>query len=245
MRLFWHQLRAEQLLFWRSREAAVFIFLFPIMFYVLLGTVYDGEYDGRSASTVLLVGLLGYGAANTAFAGVALQLVYRREIAILKRLRATPLPARVLVGAYLVSTLVVFALQSTVLVGIGLLAYGAEGPESAAGVAGALLLAAAAFGCLGVAAASLIRSMEGSSAVVNLILLPMGFLSGSFIPREEYPEWLQAVGRALPLGLALDVLSGAWYGESVPLLTVAALLGWAALGLAIAARRFRWEPVEG
>ena len=27
MRLFWHQLRAEQLLFWRSREAAVFIFL--------------------------------------------------------------------------------------------------------------------------------------------------------------------------------------------------------------------------
>ncbi len=30
MRLFFHQLRTEQLVFWRSREAAVFVFLFPL-----------------------------------------------------------------------------------------------------------------------------------------------------------------------------------------------------------------------
>src|SRR5581483_187221 len=38
-RLFVHQLRAEQLVFWRSREAAFFIFLFPLLLFLLLGSV--------------------------------------------------------------------------------------------------------------------------------------------------------------------------------------------------------------
>jgi hypothetical protein len=34
--LVWHQLKAEQLVFWRSREAAIFVFLFPPLLFVLL-----------------------------------------------------------------------------------------------------------------------------------------------------------------------------------------------------------------
>ena len=50
MRLFWHQLRSEQLTSWRSREAAVFIFIFPPLLFVLLGSVYDdGIEDGSRA----------------------------------------------------------------------------------------------------------------------------------------------------------------------------------------------------
>ena len=41
---------------------------------------------------MLLVGLIGYGCANTAFAGLAITLVIRRESGVLKRIRATPLP---------------------------------------------------------------------------------------------------------------------------------------------------------
>ena len=41
---------------------------------------------------MLLVGLIGYGCANTAFAGLAITLVIRREGGVLKRIRATPLP---------------------------------------------------------------------------------------------------------------------------------------------------------
>ncbi len=40
--LFFHQLRSEQLVFWRSREAAFFIFLFPLLLFLLLGSVYSG-----------------------------------------------------------------------------------------------------------------------------------------------------------------------------------------------------------
>jgi ABC-2 type transport system permease protein len=245
VRLFLHQLRTEQLLFWRSREAAIFIFLFPLMFYVLLGAVYSGEHEGHSASTVLLVGMLGYSAANTAFAGVALQLVFRREMRVLKRLRATPLPARTLVGAFLTSTMIVFALQSSVLVALALGFYDAEAPEHWLTLVGALAAGAACFGGLGVATASLIRSQEGSSAVVNLVLLPMGFLAGAFIPRSEYPEWVRDIGRALPLGQLLDLVSAAYYGSGLGAWVLPVLLAWGVAGVAIAARRFRWEPTGG
>jgi ABC-2 type transport system permease protein len=77
--LFAHQLRAEQKLFWRSREAAIFVFLFPVMLFLLLGAVYSDEIEGHPAASWLLVGLIGYGVANTAFGGLAIFLVLRRE----------------------------------------------------------------------------------------------------------------------------------------------------------------------
>ena len=54
MRLFLHQLRAEQRVFWRNREAAVFLFIFPILLFLLLGSFYDGEIEGYPAADVLL-----------------------------------------------------------------------------------------------------------------------------------------------------------------------------------------------
>jgi len=59
MRLFWHQLRWEQLIFWRSREAAVFVFLFPLLLFALLTAVYNGKLEHEPASYVLLAGMLG------------------------------------------------------------------------------------------------------------------------------------------------------------------------------------------
>ena len=112
MRLYRHQLRWEQLLFWRSRESAVFVFLFPLLLFTLLTSVYNGRIYGRPASWALLAGMLGYGAATTAFAGLALILVARRELGILKRIRSTPLPPATYLVAVLTSIMLVFALQA-------------------------------------------------------------------------------------------------------------------------------------
>ena len=247
MTIFFHELRNQQLIFWRSKEAALFVFLFPLLLFVLLGSVYSGKIYGVPAPEALLAGLLGYGCANTAFAGLAIQLVGRRELGILKRLRATPLPAKTYIAATLGSTLIVFTLQVIALFVLGRILYGTPFPHAIGSLVLAVLLGAVAFAALGVATASLIHSVDGSSAVVNFILLPMAFLTGSFGPTRHYPSFLRAVGDVLPLKYFIDIMN-AVYLHRQALWTKGAALGvmaaWGATGLVVAALKFRWEPRE-
>jgi ABC-2 type transport system permease protein len=248
MRLFWHQLRSEQLVFWRSREAAVFVFLFPLLLFALLTAVYNGHIYGKPAAWALLAGMLGYGAANTAFAGLALLLVSRRELGILKRIRATPLPTVTYVGAVLVSIMIVFTLQALTLFVLGDLLRSTPWPTHWLSLALALALGAGAFAGLGVAITGFIRSLEGSSAVLNLIVLPMAFLSGSFGATRNYPDALRAIGDVLPLKYLLDAVNAIYlHGQQLwdEPTAVIVLSAWGALGLAIAVKKFRWEPREG
>jgi ABC-2 type transport system permease protein len=242
-----HQLRWEQLLFWRNREAAVFVFVFPPMLYLLLGAVYDGKIDGYPAADALLAGLLGYGCANTAFAGLAITLVIRRENGWLKRLRGTPLPTATYLAAVVCSTLVVFLAQMVVTFALGIGLYGARGPERWGQVLLCVLLGVAGFAAMGFGVASLIRSSEGASAVVNLIVLPMAFLSGSFGSTEGYPRVLRAIADVLPLTYFIDLLERAYlqdksiWGDPG---AIAVIVAWAAGGLLVAWRRFSWQPRE-
>jgi ABC-2 type transport system permease protein len=247
MSLVAHQLRAEQKLFWRNRESAFFVFLFPLILYALLAAVYSGDVDGIPSQDYLLVGLLGYGAANTAFAGLAIALVIRRESGILKRLRSTPLPPATYVAAVLGSTLIVFTLQTSALVALGRVLFGASLPESWAALAGAVVIGVAGFAGIGLGVASLIRSAEGASAVVNVILLPMAFLSGSFGPAASLPAFLEAVSKVLPLTYYLRIVNAAYLDGESPLGDPAALaivFAWGAAGLAVAAWKFSWMPRE-
>lgn len=246
-----HQLRFEQLMFWRSREAAVFIFIFPILLYLLLSSVYSEEIEiggvDVPSADVLLAGLFGYGAANTAFGGLAIFLVGRREMGVLKRLRSTPLPPATYFAAVLLSTLVVFALEAVALLVLGKLVFDASAPANWLGFVGAVILGVACFAGLGVGAAALIRSAEGVSAAVNVVLLPMAFLSGSFGPTRDYPGFLQTIADALPLTHFLEIVNGV-YLEGDSLFAHPGALGvvgaWGAGGLVIAFTRFSWMPRE-
>ena len=246
-RLLLHQLRSEQLVFWRSREAAFFIFIFPLLLFVLLGSVYSGHYQGVPAAWAVLAGLVGYGCANTAFAGLAIQLVVRRENGILKRLRSTPLPPATYVVALLVSTLAVFALQTVALLLLGRAFYGTPFPPDWGSFVAIIVIGAAAFAALGTATASAIRSAEGSSAVVNFILLPMAFLTGSFGPVHKYPAVLRAIGDVLPLKYFVKLVNAVYlhgHGFWTQPGALAVLGAWGAAGLVFTVFKFRWEPRE-
>jgi ABC-2 type transport system permease protein len=248
MRLYRHQLRWEQLLFWRSRESAVFVFLFPLLLFTLLTAVYNGRIYGRPASWALLAGMLGYGAATTAFAGLALILVGRRELGMLKRIRSTPLPPPTYLVAVLTSIMVVFALQAMSLFVLGRVLKSTPWPQNVVSLVLALALGAAVFAALGLALTGFIRSLEGSSAIVNVIVLPMAFLSGSFGPTRHYPQALRAIGAVLPLKPLIDLINGIYlHGQQIwdrPR-AVAILVAWGIFGMAVAIRKFRWEPREG
>jgi ABC-2 type transport system permease protein len=249
MKLFLHELRVQQLLFWRNREAAFFSFLFPIILLVLLGSVYGDEpIEGVKAATYLLVGLLGYGVAATAFASLAITIVVRREAGLLKRVRGTPLPPATYLAAVMGSIVIVIALQVVAQLLIGVYLLGADWPAAPGSFAFAILLGAAAFAALGIAVTALVRTADGSSAVVNAIYLPMAFISGAFFSTQEMPAFLEAISEVLPLTYLLDLIRSTFIaGEGLESSTgpLAAVGVWGLFGLVVAVRMFRWEPREG
>jgi ABC-2 type transport system permease protein len=248
VRLFLHQLRAEQKLFWRSRELAFFTFLLPIIFLFLLGYAYgDEEIDGIRGYNFLLAGMLGYGVAATS-SGLAIILVLRREAGTLKRLRATPLPPATYIAAALGSIIFVFVIEAVVLVALARIFFDVPVPDRLLSLMAAVLVGAASFAAIGVALTTVIRSGSGASAVINAVFLPMTFISGSFFSPESFPSALQAVAEVLPLKhfivLVRDiVLEGdeiwSFPGE------LAVVGAWGIACTIVAARRFRWDPLEG
>jgi ABC-2 type transport system permease protein len=249
MHLFLHELRAQQLLFWRNREAAFFSFLFPIILLVLLGSVYgDEEIDGVRGSTFLLAGLIGYGVAATAFASLAITLVVRREAGLLKRVRGTPLGPGTYLGAVIASMVIVIALQAAAQVAIGKLLLDADLPASPFSFVVALAIGAAAFAALGVGITAFVRTGEGSSAVVNAIYLPMAFISGAFFSPADMPRFLEALSEVLPLTYLLRLIRDTFVtGETLASSpgAIAVVAAWGLVGLIVAMRMFRWEPREG
>jgi ABC-2 type transport system permease protein len=243
-----HQLRAEQKLFWRSRELAFFTFLLPIVFYLMLASAYgDDEIEGVSGYQFLLGGMIGYGAAATTFAGLALLLVIRRESGVLKRLRATPLPSGTYIAAVLASIILIFLLEAVILIALARFAFDVPVPESIVSLIAVLLLGAGSFAALGIGLTALIRSAEGSSAVVNALYLPVAFISGAFFSEDTFPDGLRLIGEILPLShlirltrdvIAFDATIWEHAGDA------AVVAAWGVLGLVVALRRFRWEPRE-
>jgi len=246
--LLWHQLRAEQLTFWRSREAAIFVFLFPPLLFVLLASVFgDGVEDGRSVSSYLVAGLIGYAVANTALGGLAITLVIRRESGILKRLRSTPLPGSLYLATVLLSNLLIVVLQSLTVIALGVLLFDADAPEQVLQFVVALVIGAACFAGLGLAAAALIRSAEAVAAVVNVIVLPMSFLSGAFGTTDNLPPVLELVADVLPLKYLIELVLATYVdGEPISkhLGAIGVMAAWGAGGYVVARARFGWEPRE-
>jgi ABC-2 type transport system permease protein len=248
MRLFWHELRTEQLIFWRNREAAFFTFFLPVIFFLIFGSIYgDDTIDGVRGAAFLEAGMVGYGVASTAFAGLAITLVVRREGGVLKRLRSTPLPPTTYVAAVLGSTLLTFLIEALVIVLIGRVLFSVHFPTRPFSLAAALVIGAAAFAAMGLALTGLVRTAEGSSAVVNAVYLPMAIISGTFFSPDRYPQFLRAIADVLPLTyftrLTRDVMvlhHHLWSDSG----SLAVVLLWGAIGVVGAVRGFRWQPRE-
>ena len=252
MRLFAHQLAGEQRLYYRSRELAFFTFLFPIILLLLLGSVYGDETIKKEhnvkASSYLVAGILGYGVAATAFAGLAIVLVLRRESGVLKRVRGTPLPPATYLEAVIASTTIVYLIEAAALIALGRLAYDVPLPRQWPSLILAILLGALAFAALGIALSGVVRSGDGASAVVNAIYLPVAFLAGSFWSAQNFPGPIRDISNVLPLTHFIRLMRNIlvlhqeiWDNWE----QVAVVAAWGLAGLVLAVLFFRWEPREG
>jgi ABC-2 type transport system permease protein len=220
-----------------------------MVFFVLLGSTYGKDkVEGVRGSDFLEAGMIGYGAISIAFAGLAIVIVIRREAGILKRLRATPLPAPSYIAAVLCAFLAAFVVEVVCLIVIGRAFFDVPVPDRIFSLALVLLLGAISFCALGIGITALIKSAEGASAVVNAIYLPMAFIAGSFFSRHSFPGFLRAIADVLPLTYFIKLVRGVMlHGQEIwsQPWSVAAVAAWGLVGVVAALRGFRWEPHEG
>lgn len=192
----------------------------------------------------VIPGLLGMTIMGGGIWGLGFSIVDQRRRNLLKRLVATPMSRAEYLASYLLSRLVMLAIEGGVLLTFATLIFGVpmRGPFLA--LVAVLLVGALSFGGLGLLIASRSKTMEGVSGLMNLTMLPMWVLSGVFFSSENFPHAVQPIIKALPLtatndALRANMLRGAGFVTLWPQFAV--LVAWMVVCYVIALRIFRWR----
>jgi ABC-2 type transport system permease protein len=247
-----HQLRYDLLAFLRNSQARFFTLALPVAFLLIFGTVFQSKTvpvpGGLIRTSVYYVpAIIALGIIQAAVSNLAISVTAQREAGILKRRRATPASAGVLITSRALTAVAVSLAMTGVLVAIGWFAYSAYIPAAhILALIVTVLVGAASFGCLGFALTSVIRSADSAQPIIAAVTLPLYFISGVFLASALLPHWLLQIAAFFPVRPFQLALLAAYNPYSpgagfagLDLLIVAA---WGVAGLLVAARRFRWTP---
>ena len=252
LHVFGYDLRA----FLRNSQARFFTLALPVLFLVIFAALFGGKghttavAGGQISTSVYYVpGIIALSVIAACFGNLVSSVTAQRESGVLKRRRATPVPAGAIIAGRVLTSIVIAVVMSAVLLGIGWAAYGAAVPgRTAAALAVTVVVGAACFCCLGFALTSLIRNEDAAVPVTQAVLLPLYFISGVFVAVAILPHWLVEVAGVFPVRHLADALLTAYNPHTAglgfagrDLLIVAA---WGVAGLVVALRRFSWLPLD-
>ncbi|MGW1891816.1 ABC transporter permease [Streptomyces sp. NPDC002004] len=224
----------------RNGEQLLLTVVIPTLLLVLFSSVDIVDTGRGKAVDFLAPGVLALAVMSTAFTGQAIATGFERRYGVLKRLAASPLPRWGLMTAKTASVLVTEVLQVVLLTVIAF-ALGWSPQGSPMAVLLLLVLGTAAFSGLGLLMAGTLKA-EATLAAANLVFLLLLVGGGVIVPLTKFPAAARSVLELLPVsalsGGLRDVLQ---HGAGVPWGDLGILAAWAVVGLAAAARFFRWE----
>lgn len=242
MRPFLAQARAEVTMTLRNGESLLLALGIPVLLLVFfaLADVLPTPTGTREPVDFLAPGILALAVMSTGMVNLAIATGFQRGYGVLKRLGTTPLSRPALLGAKIVSVLVVQLVQVMVLLPVALaLGWRPTGTVGSAGLA--VLLGTTAFSGLGLLMAGSLKP-ELTLALSNGVYLVLLLLGDMVVPLTSLPDPLRLVGELLPAAALADALrSSLGEGAVVPTRAWLVLAAWAVVTPAAAARTFRWE----
>ena len=247
-----HQLHYDSLAFLRNRQGRFFTLALPVVFLVLFCALFGNGVvhvpgGTMKESTYYVPGLVGFGLIQAAFANLAISVTAQRESGVLKRRRSTPEPAWVLIAGRALIAVGTAVVIAVILMLIGSVAYGATPPgRTIPAVIVTIAIGAVTFCALGYALVTAINSADSAQPVVQMVMLPLYFISGVFVPSGQVPRWLTDVANVFPVShlqkALLEAFNPHTVGAGFAWSDLLVLVIWGAVGLAIALRRFGWQP---
>jgi ABC-2 type transport system permease protein len=145
------------------------------------------------------------------------------------------------------TSIAVSALLVALLVAVGRLLYGVTIPTNTlVSVVLTVLVGAGALSCLAFAVTALVPSEDAAPPIANVIMLPLMFISGIFIPNSEIPSSMQQVADLFPVKHLFEALLSAFdpatSGTGIAAGDLAFIAAWGVAGATFAVWRFRWTP---
>ena len=117
--------------FFRSRQAAVFTFFFPVMLLVLFASIFHGEIDDSHVDfrQYFIAGIIASGIMSTSFNNLAISMAIERYTGVLKRLAGTPMPKASYFIGKIGMSLVSGVIQTALMLALGVALYGVTLPS--------------------------------------------------------------------------------------------------------------------
>jgi ABC-2 type transport system permease protein len=244
------QVRFEQLSFWLNPIGALITIGFSLVFVVIfestsghstvsyLGHINLGQY--------YLPAFAAYGVMAACFNILAITLVNRREMGLLKRLRLSPLPTWMLLAAIFINTMIVALIQVVLMLLVGRFGYGVHGPQDVATFAVVVVVGMLSFTALGVGISTVVPNADAAGPIVSLVFFILVALSGLYFPVRA-GSGLATFTDYFPIRhlivASVDTFNGIpGYSPWRDLLVVAI---WGAVGVFVSLRRWEWSPKRG
>src|SRR6202049_657115 len=229
----------------RNRSVIFFNYLFPLIFFFIFGQAMHAERGAAITmviAMVLIIGILGNG-----LMGAGIRAVQEREANILRRYRVTPITPAPLLVASVVTGWILYMPNVILILTLAHFMYGMPWPQSMGSILIFISVAIAGFRAIGLILASVVNSMQESQLIVQLIYLPMLFLSGATFPLSMFPPWLLVVTQFVPatymvVGIQGMLLRNEGIGANIQPVLALVLTGF--VGLFISYKLFRWEKEE-
>lgn len=173
--------------------------------------------------------------------GLPMPLTTYRELGVLRRLSATPVPPSWLLAAQGLVQVCVAVTGIAVVLVMSVAVFGARAPKSPGALVLSIALTIAALFPMGLLIASVARTATGASVIGRVVFFPMIFFAGLWWPRELMPGVLQGVSAFTPLGAAVDAMQDSMQGQFPPAAPLLVLVAYALMFGFLAKRFFRWE----
>jgi ABC-2 type transport system permease protein len=251
MDLVLHVTRFQLRAYLRNRKARMLTLVIPLILLVLLAGVFHGGETTVNGVTIdyrqfFVPSVIVFSLTLTTLAMLVSSVVQQRELGILKRRRATPMPAWALIVSQSLTVVLMAVITVVVLLVVGAVAFGVHFPvKGVPALVLGVLGGAAAFCGLGYALSTFADSADSAQPMIQLVTFPLFFISGIWIPLSELPEVLQVIAKIFPVEHVADLVHRAYVGSVATgpvLIDFAVLLAWAILGATVATRRFVWMP---
>ncbi|MGW4425362.1 ABC transporter permease [Streptosporangium sp. NPDC004631] len=237
----------EAKLFLREPGGPIFAILLPLALLLGLGSIpgfreASPELGGERVIDTQLPGMMVILSVVTmALTVLPGTLVTYRESGVLRRMSTTPVgPARLLV-AQVVNNIAVTVVATAALIGLGTLVLGVPAPRALASFVGVLLLGSASMFGLGLLIAAVAPSAKSAPGIGSLLMFPLLFLAGMWIPRELLPDLARRIGDFLPMAPFAQALRDTWAGHAPQPLHLVVMAATVLVTGVLATRLFRWE----